>query len=443
MPALTVVVVLLIGAIHAQLHHYTLIPWLSQSSPRPLPWRPAVFGWLLGLIVLLWATTYAAGVNERSLLFGDRLVRSAGAVGGAVVIIALAQLILRTPLLPLFDLGASVIVLVPGLAALAGQVQRSVTIEGESERVLAVVDKDERARLERDIAVRPEHHSLLVQALAPCELTPSEASPHPLEAIVTERRITLVVLNRDAQGREDIVSQAARAHSRGVRIRTLSLFYDEWLGKLPLSELERIALLFDINEIHRPVYARMKRFLDVCLAALGLPALLVAVPFVAALDLLGNRGPLFFHQERVGKDGVVFTIHKFRTMRPANGPADWTTADDERMGRVGRMLRKLHVDELPQVWNVLRRELSIVGPRPEQVRYVTQLTEVIPFYDTRHLVRPGITGWAQVKYDYGASEIDAFEKLQYEFYYLRHQSLALDLRIVGRTLRSVVGRQGR
>ena len=215
------------------------------------------------------------------------------------------------------------------------------------------------------------------------------------------------------------------------------------MGKLPLSELERIALLFDINEIHRPVYARMKRFFDVLLAIVGLPALLIATPVVALVDMVGNRGPLFFHQERVGKGGTIFTIHKFRTMRPTDGPTDWTAADDARLSVVGRTLRKLHIDELPQVWNVLRRDLSIVGPRPEQPRYVSQLSEVIPFYETRHLVRPGITGWAQVKYDYGASELDALEKLQYEFYYLRHQSLGLDFRIIGRTLRSIVGRKGR
>ena len=130
-------------------------------------------------------------------------------------------------------------------------------------------------------------------------------------------------------------------------------------------------------------------------------------------------------------------------MRPSDGPADWTVPDDERVGAVGRTLRTLHVDELPQVWNVLRRDLSIVGPRPEQPRYVEQLTQSIPFYETRHLVRPGITGWAQVKYDYGASELDALEELQYEFYYLRHQSLPLDLRIIGRTVRAIVGREGR
>ena len=430
-PALTAVIVLLIGAIHARIHHYELARHGSTLA------------WLLVLIALLWATSYAGGVSETGVPFGSRFVRSAGAVGAAVVIVALLQLVLRTPLLPLFDLGLSVVVLIPTLAALSSIAQRSLTLEGEQERVIALVDDEERERLTRDIGVRPEHHSLLVLALPPSEITPTPERPKPLEDLVSQRRITLVVLSREAQSLDDVVAQAATAHSRGVRIRTLSLFYDEWLGKLPLSELERIALLFDINEIHRPVYARMKRFLDVLLAIVGLPVFIVAIPFVALADLIGNRGPLFFHQQRVGKGGAVFTIHKFRTMRPSDAPTDWTSPGDTRLGAVGRMLRKLHIDELPQVWNVLRRDLSIVGPRPEQPRYVSQLSEVIPFYETRHLVRPGITGWAQVKYDYGASELDALEKLQYEFYYLRHQSLGLDVRIIGRTLRSVVGLKGR
>jgi lipopolysaccharide/colanic/teichoic acid biosynthesis glycosyltransferase len=130
-------------------------------------------------------------------------------------------------------------------------------------------------------------------------------------------------------------------------------------------------------------------------------------------------------------------------MRPGDGPTEWTTEDDPRITRFGRVLRVTHVDELPQVWNMIRGDLSIVGPRPEQPRYVDELTEKIPFYGLRHLVRPGLTGWAQVKYPYGADEIDAMEKLQYEFYYLRHQSLTLDLRIIGRTIRHVLGREGR
>ena len=130
-------------------------------------------------------------------------------------------------------------------------------------------------------------------------------------------------------------------------------------------------------------------------------------------------------------------------MSPDGSISDWTADDDPRVTRFGAWLRRTHLDELPQVVNILRGDLSIVGPRPEQPHYVEELTEKIPFYNLRHLVRPGLTGWAQVKYRYGASHADALEKLQYEFYYLRHQGLALDLRIIGRTLRSVVGRDGR
>jgi len=147
---------------------------------------------------------------------------------------------------------------------------------------------------------------------------------------------------------------------------------------------------------------------------------------------------LLFHQERVGKSGVIFRIHKFRTMRPSDGVADWTEIDDDRVTRFGALLRGGHFDELPQIVNVLRGELSVVGPRPEQVQYVEQLEAKLPYYQLRHLVQPGLTGWAQVKYGYARSEGDALEKLQFEFYYLRRQALAVDLRILVRTLRTVL-----
>jgi lipopolysaccharide/colanic/teichoic acid biosynthesis glycosyltransferase len=160
-------------------------------------------------------------------------------------------------------------------------------------------------------------------------------------------------------------------------------------------------------------------------------------------DLVANRGPLLYRQARVGKAGRGFAILKFRTMRPGTDAAEWTVEGDLRITPFGRVLRRTHLDELPQVINILRGEQSVVGPRPEQPLYVAELRQKIPFYDLRHLVRPGLTGWAQVKYSYGASEMDALEKLQFDFYYLRHQSLGLDLRIIGRTLRSVIGGGGR
>jgi lipopolysaccharide/colanic/teichoic acid biosynthesis glycosyltransferase len=201
--------------------------------------------------------------------------------------------------------------------------------------------------------------------------------------------------------------------------------------------------MFDIQELHAQRYANLKRFMDLGVSAVGAVPLLVAIPVVWVLDRLGNPGPLFYRQVRVGKGGHEFTILKFRTMAPAEGEGAWTAENDDRLSRIGRWMRRVHLDELPQIVNIVRGDLSLVGPRPEQPRYVAELAEKIPFYDVRHLVHPGLTGWAQVKFRYGASVSDAHEKLQYEFYYLRHQNLALDLRIIARTIRSVLHRQGR
>jgi lipopolysaccharide/colanic/teichoic acid biosynthesis glycosyltransferase len=253
----------------------------------------------------------------------------------------------------------------------------------------------------------------------------------------------VVVLDRAAVLDDTIVGQAATLHEAGLRVRTLSVFYDEWLGKLPLSELERMSLMFDVGDLHRIRYGRVKRMVDMLVGAVGLAAMGVVTPVVIVGNLIANRGPLFYFQPRIGRGGREFRIFKFRTMNPGSAVSEWTAEGDRRVTPWGEVLRKTHLDELPQVLNILRGEQSVVGPRPEQPRYVEYLRQKIPFYDLRHMVRPGLTGWAQVKYRYGANELDALEKLQYDFYYLRHQRLSLDIRIIGRTFRSVMGRGGR
>src|SRR5262249_58114637 len=167
-----------------------------------------------------------------------------------------------------------------------------------------------------------------------------------------------------AQGDDDVVEQASVLHEDGVRVRTLSLFYEQWLGKLPIAELERVSLLFDIGEVHAALYARVKRMLDVVLALVGSLLLACALPFVLVGNLVGNRGPLFYSQARCGRNRVPFRMLKLRTMRAVDGAA-WTDAMDARVTPFGRWLRRIHLDELPQVVNVLRGELSVVGPRPE------------------------------------------------------------------------------
>ncbi len=403
------------------------------------------FAWLCVFVLLVLVTTYAVGIPDDVGSGGDALVRAAIALGASAGIVSVIALLAGTPLLPRFTVLTSVAFLAPIDAAVSVLARRGQHREGEAERVLAIVGDAEAASLAAELERSPERRALLVGSCLPADAIGAPGA-RPLAALVTERRASLVVLDRLAQSDDAIVAQVAELHRAGVRVRTLSLFYDEWLGKLPVGELERVSLLFDIHELHRPIYPRVKRSIDVAVAVPGVLLYLFAVPFVALVDLVANPGPLLYRQERVGKDGVEFTILKFRTMRPEAGRAGdsrWTEDDDQRLGPWGRFMRSSHLDELPQFVNVLRRDLSVIGPRPEQPRYVAELSEKIPYYELRHLVRPGVTGWAQVKYGYGGSELDALEKLQYEFYYLRHQGFLLDLRIIARTLRSIAGRTGR
>jgi lipopolysaccharide/colanic/teichoic acid biosynthesis glycosyltransferase len=166
---------------------------------------------------------------------------------------------------------------------------------------------------------------------------------------------------------------------------------------------------------------------------------------VAAAVKLTSPGPALYHQERVGLHGRVFTVHKFRSMRSdaeAGTGAVWAKANDDRITPIGRILRRTRLDELPQLVNIFRGDMSFVGPRPERPEFVRQLTDQIPFYGQRHVVKPGLTGWAQVRYTYGASVEDAMEKLQYDLFYIKHLSFGLDLFILLKTVQTVVLRKG-
>ncbi len=426
----TTVLVLGLAHIHAvYIGHYS-----TTGSTR--------FGWALAYIAVLCVASYAVGLPELPPNAYNALWLAVGANIVAALFISLVQLVVGTAVLPRFVVFWTATLLVPGYALCAFVVAEGRREERRRDRVLAVLTPEEAATFEADLR-GAERRTSLARVLTHAEATVTDAGRELLTEAFAASDASILVLDRLAQADESIVAQAAQLHGQGVRIRTVSLFYDEWLGKLPLSELERVALMFDIGELHRLRYGRIKRMVDAVTALLGLLVLVLVVPLVVVANQIGNRGPLFFRQLRVGKGGREFTMVKLRTMHPDSAPASWTTDDDLRVTRVGRWLRRTHLDELPQVINILRGEVAIVGPRPEQVHYVRTLKEKIPFYDLRHLIRPGLTGWAQVNYSYGGTELDAFEKLQYEFYYLRHQSLPLDLRIVVRTLRQVVGRGGR
>ena len=422
------VAVLLISKFHAR--YVADTPYDFTGSFR--------FTWAIGYIVVLAVATYAVGLPDQT-----RSRRQA--LWLATLTTSAVQFALGDALLPRFVVFGSALFLIPWQVAVAALARDGRERDEDRDRVLLVAAPAEHVRLEEDLHIFPERSAGLVATLTPEVAAGVEPGQQPIVEAQRASNATVVVLDRFAQAEDRVIAQAATLHESGVRVRTLQSFYEEWLGKLPLSELERASLFFDIGEIHRARYSRLKRVMDVVLATFGLVALVVVTPFVALGDLIANRGPLMYRQTRVGKGGEHFTILKFRTMRELRADdahSDWTAENDPRVTPFGNLLRRAHLDELPQVINILKGDLAIVGPRPEQPRYVDELSDKLPFYDLRHLVRPGLTGWAQVKYGYAGDERDALEKLQYEFFYLRHQDLTFDQRIVLRTLRSMVGGQG-
>lgn len=402
------------------------------------------FAWAIAYAVVLAIAAYGVGLPDLARSARAAIVPGILSAVAAALAVSVVQLVVGDALLPRFVVALAAILVVPWYVFCSWLASRGRSRAEGRDLVVVVGSSADAEDLQEELSRSPEKPASVVAAYSPRWAGAVAGSSRPLEGAVSAVGATVLVLGREAQASEVIISQAAAVHQNGVRVRTLSLFNDQWLGRIPVSELERVAMMFDIGEIHRARYSRMKRLGDLVVALSAFPLLVLAAPCVFAGNVAGNRGPLFYRQTRVGKGGATFEILKFRTMepgRPHDGTA-WTTADDPRITRFGRLLRRTHIDEMPQLLNVLRGELSLVGPRPEQLHYVNELRQKLPFYDVRHLVRPGMTGWAQVKYGYAGDEQHSLEKLQYDMWYLRHQGLTLDLRIIGRTVRSVVGGQG-
>ena len=396
------------------------------------------FVWIIAYSLLSFVVAYSFGLPDQRTWLARTKAAFASAITSAFVI-AVAQVVLGQISLPRFVIATSipaVFVALNLVSALSSKLNQSVA---DNERILLISTNEDSEIIRKDIDFHTE---------IPCQvarhLTCTEAmTADDLAAIVRDDRISLIVLDNEAVRNSAIIEIVTPLHSQGVRIRTQLAFYNNWIGKVPVRELGETALLFDVREIHHIGYSRVSRMLDICIGAIGLGALAIITPFVFIGNFLANKGPLFYAQERVGKSQKLFRILKFRSMTPGGSVGEWTKKNDARITTFGKFLRLSHLDELPQVLNILRGDLSIVGPRPEQPHYVNHLANTIPYYQSRHLVRPGLTGWAQVNYPYGADEIDAFEKLQYEFWYLQNQSLWLDVQIIARTFRHVLGFKGR
>ena len=292
-------------------------------------------------------------------------------------------------------------------------------------RLVGFVDDDEGIEVVR-------HHEVLGKAA-------------DLGAIIAEHQIDRIIVGlSDRRGRLPI-QELLQAKLSGVRVEDATTTYERLTGKILLDDLKPSWLIFSDGFRASRITRLVKRMLDLSLSMLGF---VLASPLIALTALairLDSHGPVFYEQERVGENGRVFTVFKFRSMRTdaeRAGQPVWARDKDDRITRVGRFIRATRLDELPQLWNVMRGDMSFVGPRPERPFFVEQLARDIPFYVQRHSVKPGITGWAQVKYQYGSSIEDAMEKLRYDLYYIKHLSIFFDLTIVLDTVKVILFGKG-
>jgi sugar transferase (PEP-CTERM system associated) len=231
---------------------------------------------------------------------------------------------------------------------------------------------------------------------------------------------------------------------RGVVIEDANFLMERLLGKLPLEGLNPSALIFTHGFNVKASQQIVRRLVSIAVSFVGLAICLPFMPFIILAVRLSSPGPIFFRQTRVGLRGRPFYVIKFRTMRQdaeAQG-AVWATKDDPRVTPLGKFMRMTRIDEIPQLWNVLRGDMGFVGPRPERPEFVQWLTSEIPFYELRHMIRPGITGWAQVRFKYGASLEETKQKLEFDLYYVKHLSIGLDLLIMFETIKTIVLRRG-
>jgi len=300
------------------------------------------------------------------------------------------------------------------------------------ERVIIFSDNPEAERLAKELTNHPQLGYRVVAVLPESHLQPQR-----LEALIREENLHTAITSREGFERLAGSGKLQELSELKVSFWDLASFYEVRLGKVPVNLISEAWILEHIIRRESPFETSCKQFFELGLACILLIITLPLWPFIALGVLISSPGPVFYEHLRVGQYGKPFILRKFRSMyrdAETHGPR-WAELNDQRVTPLGKFLRDTHLDELPQLLSILRGELSFVGPRPERPEFVKELTEKIPFYDVRHLVKPGFTGWAQINYPYGASIEDAREKLEYDLYYLRHRSLLLDASIALKTLR--------
>jgi sugar transferase (PEP-CTERM system associated) len=345
--------------------------------------------------------------------------------------------------------GPTVLVLMLVSRILLGQTRLLIQVP---ERVLVVGTGSSGISAVREIISRPELNLKVVGFLDEKGENIGMSLVNPgiigavsdVETISHDRGIDRVIISLTERRGYMPVSQLLHLKFAGVGVEDAHSIIERVTGRIHLEQISPSWLILSDGFRKSAILYTIKRAIDIAIALVALVLTLPIMVLVALAIWLESGGPIFFRQERTGLKGCSFRILKFRSMRQdaeANGPV-WALKDDNRITRVGRVIRKYRLDELPQIFNVLRGEMSLVGPRPERPHFCEMLEQNIPFFALRHSVRPGITGWAQIKYQYGASIEDSKTKLEYDFFYIKHMSFLLDLAIIFETAKVMMHGRG-
>ncbi len=271
------------------------------------------------------------------------------------------------------------------------------------------------------------------------QVVPISKDISDLKRQLIKHEINTVVTSNNPKYGPEVARYLFESIDLKIKYFNLTNFYEKITGKIPITALERNWFLDNITQKNNQWYLIVKRVIDIVLSIIFSLISLIFLPFIALLIKLDSKGPLIYKQKRVGLGAKVFTVYKFRSMvhnAETNG-ATWAAKNDSRITKIGKFMRKSRLDEIPQFINILKGNMSFVGPRPERPKFVEELKKEITFYNERHLVKPGLSGWAQINFPYGASVEDAKTKLSYDLFYIKNQSIALDISIALKTVNTV------
>jgi sugar transferase (PEP-CTERM system associated) len=415
---------------------------------QPLAVKMAAFILVL-LFSLFFAELYSQDTN---LGRKETILRTMGAIGLTFLILSALYY-----LIPITEVGRGILLLSLFVFAVVGSFWHvfygfCLRLPGFAKRVL-ILGTGSTAEKIGDLILSTKHNHVLTGyigcnsekvSVSPTHIVGNDGSV--LETARRERAHKIIISMAERRGSMPVRDMLSCKLS-GIDVLDAPSFYEQMTGKLLIEDIKPSWFIFSEGFKVTSFKRFNKKIFDMCLAVIGLLTLFPIIPFIAVMIKIDSAGPVFFGQVRTGERERNFVIYKFRTMEvnaERNTGAVWARENDKRVTRVGKLLRKTRLDEIPQLFNVLKGDMSFIGPRPERPEFVGQLKEIIPYYSERHFIKPGITGWAQIKYPYGASVKDAIEKLRYDLYYIKHFSLFLDLLIVLETVKVVLfGRGGR